>query len=304
MSSEAGFGDRSLATTGSPGEVKPMQKTVVVTGCSVGVGRSAALLMDRNGWQVFAIVRKQTDADSLESEATGPLKALLADVSNREQVFAAAEKVAARCSDHGLDGLVCNAGVGASGPLEFIPTDELTKPIDTSLYGSIFCAQAFMPLLRKAKGRIVNVTSGSTLISLPLVSTYPAAKYALELLSRQLQAEVKPFGIHVCVVDPGQVKSRMTMSAGEVSAQARAKLPPEAFELYGTMIETMDKIAKHMVGSGKEPEVVAKVYLQALTDPKPKSFYTVGVDAKIMRLIGNWAPQWLMDKIAARIMAS
>jgi NAD(P)-dependent dehydrogenase (short-subunit alcohol dehydrogenase family) len=280
-----------------------MQKTVVVTGCSVGVGRAAARLLDREGWHVFAIVRKQTDADSLESEASGSLKALLADVSNRESVFAAADKVAALCGDHGLDGLICNAGVGGSGPLEFIPLDELTKPIDTCLYGSIYCAQAFLPLLRKATGRIINVTSGSTLINIPLVSTYPAAKYALELLSRQLQAEVKPFGIHVCVVDPGQVKSRMTMSAGEVSAQARAKLPPAAFALYGTMIDAVDRMARGMVGSGKEPEVVAQVYLRALTDPKPKAFYTVGVDAKIMRLIDTWAPTSLIDKIAARIMA-
>ncbi len=235
---------------------------------------------------------------------TGPLKALLADVGNREQIFAVAEEVAALCGEHGLDGLVCNAGVGASGPLEFIPMDELTKPIDVCLYGSIFCAQAFMPLLRQAKGRIINVSSGSNLINLPLMSTYPAAKYALELLSRQLQVEVKPFGIQVCVIDPGMVKSRMTLSAGEASAQANAKLPPEAFELYGNMIETMDKLARGMVGSGKEPEDVAKVYLKALTDPKPKTLYTVGADGKIMRLLGKWAPPWVLDKIAARIMAN
>lgn len=280
-----------------------MQKTVVITGCSVGVGRAAALLLDREGWHVFAIVRKQADADSLESEARGSLTALLADVSNREKVFAAAEQVAARCGEHGLDGLICNAGVGGSGPLEFIPMDELTKPIDTCLYGSIFCAQAFLPLLRKAKGRIINVTSGSTLINLPLVSTYPAAKYALELISRQLQAEVRPFGVQVCLVDPGQVRSRMTMSAGEVSAEARAKLPPVAFALYGAMIDKIDKMAGKMVGSGKEPEVVARVYVRALTDPKPRALYTVGADAKIMRLIAKWAPGWVLNRMAARIMA-
>jgi NAD(P)-dependent dehydrogenase (short-subunit alcohol dehydrogenase family) len=279
-------------------------RTVVITGCSVGVGRAAALLLAREGWQVFAIVREQADADSLEGAGGGSVKALLADVRKRDEVFAAAQSVAAACGAHGLDGLICNAGVGGSGPLEFIPMDELTKPIDTCLYGSIFCAQAFLPLLRKAKGRIVNVTSGSTLINLPLVSTYPAAKYALELISRQLQAEVSPFGIHVCLIDPGQVKSRMTLSAGEVGAEATAKLPPQAFALYGTMIAKLDKMARHMVGSGKEPEVVAKVYLRALTDPKPKPLYTVGTDAKIMRLIGKWAPAWVLDAMAARIMAT
>ncbi|MFN8627676.1 MAG: SDR family NAD(P)-dependent oxidoreductase [Candidatus Binatia bacterium] len=279
-------------------------KTVVITGCSVGIGRAAALLLDREGWQVFAIVRKQADAANLEAQATGPLRALLADVGKRDEVFAAAATVAVACAEYGLDGLICNAGVGGSGPLEFLPMDELTKPIDTCLYGSVFCAQAFLPLLRKAKGRIVNVTSGATLINLPLVSTYPAAKYALELLSRQLQAEVRPFGIQVCLIDPGQVKSRMTLSAGEASAAANAQLPPQAFELYGPMIAKMDTMARHMVGSGKEPEVVAKVYLRALTDPKPRWLYTVGADARIMRLVGKWAPRRVLDAMAARIMAT
>jgi NAD(P)-dependent dehydrogenase (short-subunit alcohol dehydrogenase family) len=154
-------------------------KTVVVTGASVGVGRATALLLDREGWQVFAIVRKQTDAHDLEAAARGPLTGVLADVTDRQQVFAAAAIIGERCGEHGLDGLICNAGAGGAGPLEFAPMDELTKPIETSLYGSIFCAQAFLPLLRTARGRIINVTSGSNLLSMPLASTYPAASTRL-----------------------------------------------------------------------------------------------------------------------------
>jgi NAD(P)-dependent dehydrogenase (short-subunit alcohol dehydrogenase family) len=172
-------------------------KTAVITGCSAGVGRAAALLLDRSGWQVFAVVRKQSDAESLDAETHGPLKTFLADVTDRDGVFAAAAQISEHCGEHGLDGLVCNAGVGGAGPLEFAPMDELTKPVDTNRYGSIFCAQAFLPLLRAAKGRIINVTSGSTLLNMPLVSTYPAAKYALELLTRQLRAEVAHFSVRV-----------------------------------------------------------------------------------------------------------
>jgi NAD(P)-dependent dehydrogenase (short-subunit alcohol dehydrogenase family) len=277
-------------------------KTVVITGCSVGVGRAAALLMDREGWQVFAIVRRQVDADELEAAGRGPLKAFLADVTDRAQVFAAAAQIAEHCREGGLDGLVCNAGVGGAGPLEFAPTDELTKPVDTNFYGSIFCTQAFLPLLRTARGRIINVTSGSTLLNMPLVSTYPAAKYALELLTRQLRAEVGHFGVRVILLDPGHVKSRMTLSAEEQNAMARAKLEPDAIDLYGDLLARLDRTVVTMVGSGKEPEVVAKAYLKALTDPKPKRFYTVGIDAKALRVIGRFSPQWLLDAMAARIM--
>ncbi|MFJ1749784.1 SDR family NAD(P)-dependent oxidoreductase [Streptomyces sp. NPDC088116] len=277
-------------------------KTVVITGCSAGVGRATALLLDRVGWQVFAIVRRQKDAYDLESAAIGPLKAVLADVTDREQLFAAAAAISKECGEHGLDGLICNAGAGGAGPLEFAPVDELTKPIDSSLYGSIFSAQAFLPLLRKAKGRIINVTSGSNLLNMPLASTYPAAKYALELISRQLQAEVRQFGVSVIVVDPGRVKSRMTMSAKEQNDQARAKLPPEAIELYGDMLGKLDRLVGSVVGSGKDPEIVAQAYLTALTDRKPKAFYNVGTDTKVLRVIGRWAPRWVLDTMTTRIL--
>lgn len=277
-------------------------KTVVITGCSAGVGRAAALLFERSGWQVFAIVRRQFDADDLKAASRGALRTFLADVTDRDQVFAVAAQIGEHCGGDGLDGLVCNAGVGGAGPLEFAPMDELTKPIDTNFYGSIFCAQAFLPLLRKAKGRIINVTSGSTLLNMPLVSTYPAAKYALELLSRQLQAEVQQFGVRVILLDPGHVKSRMTLSAEEQNTVARAKLAPEAIALYGDMLARLDRIVVNMVGSGKEPEVVAQAYFKALTDRKPKRFYTVGIDAKVLRIIGFFSPQWLLDKLAERIM--
>ena len=91
-------------------------KTVVITGCSVGVGRATALLLDRAGWRVFAIVRKQADADDLEAATRGPLKGVLADVTDRQEVFAAAAVINQQCREHGLDGLICNAGAGGAGP--------------------------------------------------------------------------------------------------------------------------------------------------------------------------------------------
>jgi NAD(P)-dependent dehydrogenase (short-subunit alcohol dehydrogenase family) len=279
-----------------------VKKTVVITGCSAGVGRAAALLFDRAGWQVFAVVRKKSDAASLIAEAQGPLTAFLADVGNRDQVLSVAAQVAELCPN-GLNGLICNAGVGGAGPLEFAPLDELAKAIDTNIYGGIFCAQGFLPLLRKAHGRIINITSGSTLLPFPGVSTYPASKYALELLSRQLRAEVKQFGVDVIVVDPGRVKSRMTQTAEAQNKTFRAKLAPEAFELYGDLLDKLDKMSTAMIGSGKDPEEVARIYLKALSDPQPKEFYSVGRDTKVLRLIGRWSPQWLLAKMVDRILS-
>lgn len=279
-------------------------KALVITGCSTGVGREAALLLARSGWKVFAVVRKRADADALLAASAGCLEPVIADVTRREDVFAAAKVVADALAGRGLDGLICNAGVGGGGPLEFADPREITAPVETNLYGSLFCAQAFLPLLRTAKGRIVNVTSGSTLFTMPLVSTYPAAKYALELLTRQLRCEVAQFGVKVILVDPGQVKTRMTQEADQQSRAVRAGLPAEAIDLYADMIDGLEKAAAGLKGSGKPPAQVAQAYLRALTDAKPKDFYAVGIDAKAMRVLSRFAPQRVMDAIAARAMSS
>ena len=277
-------------------------QSVVITGCSVGAGRAAAIKMAQAGWRVFAAVRSPEDASRLEEQASGALRAVLCDVRDREQVFAMARVVTETVGEAGLDGLVCNAGVGASGPIEFLDRDEMAIPIEVNLYGSIHCAQAFLPLLRRARGRIINVTSGSVLFTLPMMSTYPASKLGLELLSRQLQAEVAPFGIHVCVVDPGHIKTRMTQTAAEASTAARAKLPSEANALYGDQLDRMAELSREMEGSGKEPEEVAETYFRALTERKPRAFYMVGSDARALRRAARWLPSWARMKLAERIM--
>ena len=146
------------------------------------------------------------------------------------------------------------------------------------------------------------MTSGSVLFTMPMMSTYPASKIGLELLSRQLQAEVESFGIHVAVLDPGHIKSRMTQTAAEASSAARAKLPAEANELYGEMLDRMAELSREMEGSGKEPAEVAEIYFRALTESNPKAFYMAGSDARWLRRASKWLPQWVRMIIARRIM--
>lgn len=279
-------------------------KNVVITGCSAGVGNAAVHLFCDQGWQVFAIVRKQEDADKLIAQSRGRIHTFLADITDRETLFSTADTIDNLCGEQGLHGLICNAGCGGAGPLECLPVEELMMPININLYGTIYSNQAFLPLLRKARGRIINLTSGSTCLALPNLSTYPAAKAALEVYSVQLQAEVAHFGICVTVVDPGHVKTRMTQTAPEVSRENLEKLPPEAITLYGDIIRTQQRIVDSMIGSGKDPIDVAEVYFEILSCKKPKSFYSVGFDGKLMRFLKNWAPQWLKGKIADRIQTA
>ena len=131
-----------MATENEPDVATENEKmrSVVITGCSVGAGRAAAIKMARAGWRVFAAVRSPEDASILEEEASGALRAVLCDVRDRDEVFAMAKIVTESVDEAGLDGLVCNAGVGASGPIEFLDRDEMAIPIEVNLYGSIHCA--------------------------------------------------------------------------------------------------------------------------------------------------------------------
>src|SRR5260370_21437518 len=108
---------------------------------------------------------------------------------------------------------------------------------------------------------------------MPGAATSPAGEYAVELLSRELRAEVRQFGVSVIVVDPGRVKSRMTLSAEETNAEARAKLPPEAIELYGDLLSKLDRLVTSAGGSGKAPGLVAQAHLKPPADSKPKPYY-------------------------------
>src|SRR5512147_474388 len=130
---------------------------VVITGTSTGIGRACAFHLDRLGFRVFAGVRTSRDAESLQRESASRITPLLLDVTDGASVSAAADGVARAIGDGGLSGLVNNAGIVVSGPLEFLPSSEIGRQFDVNVVGQITVIQAFLPLLRKARGRIVNM---------------------------------------------------------------------------------------------------------------------------------------------------
>jgi NAD(P)-dependent dehydrogenase (short-subunit alcohol dehydrogenase family) len=131
---------------------------VVVTGASSGIGRACALKLANSGFHVFAEVRKEEDAQELMEASTGPLTPLSIDVTDADLV-PAASVVEEAVGEDGLAGLVNNAGVGAAWPLEFVPPEEFRRQFEVNVFGHLAVTQAFLPLIRAATGRIVNVGS-------------------------------------------------------------------------------------------------------------------------------------------------
>ena len=271
--------------------------TVVVTGASTGIGEAAAHHLSERGFDVHGAVRKDEDAERLGSRGIRPLRL---DVTDSASIASAAEEL----GDAPLAGLVNNAGIAVSAPIEFVPIEELRRQLDVNLIGQVAVTQAFLPALRRGRGRIVNVSSIGGRIALPLAGPYAASKFALEAISDSLRREVAQFGIEVSVVEPGGVKTPIWQKGTATAEQIAASLPPEAGELYGPMVDVLRReTARIAEEDGMEPEQVARVIGHALTARRPKTRYLVGRDAKMRWAVAKRVPDRIFDRLIARAFA-
>jgi NAD(P)-dependent dehydrogenase (short-subunit alcohol dehydrogenase family) len=275
---------------------------VVVTGASSGIGEASVLYLEQLGFQVFAGVRNEADAERLRSESTGNLTPISIDVTDQDSIRAAASQVTDAVGEDGLAGLVNNAGVAISGPLEFIPIDELRRQLEINLIGQVAVTQAFLALLRKRRGRIVNVSSIGGRIALPFAGPYAASKFGIEAISDSLRRELRPWGIEVSVIEPGSVATRIWEKGTAKARELSEDLPAEGRELYGGAIALMQKAAADTAARGIPPEEVAKDVAHALTSGKPKTRYLVGRDAKMRARVAKFAPDRVFDRMVARAL--
>jgi NAD(P)-dependent dehydrogenase (short-subunit alcohol dehydrogenase family) len=273
---------------------------VVITGTSTGIGSACALHLDRLGFRVFAGVRTSQDAESLQRASTRRITPLLLDVTDGASVSAAANEVAGAIGDAGIFGLVNNAGIVVSGPLEFLPVSEIRKQFEVNVMGQISVIQAFLPLLRKARGRIVNMGSISGRMALPFLGPYSASKFALEAITDSLRLELLPWGVVVSIIEPGAVKTPIWEKSREAAGKRARNFPPEAFELYGPSLAAFRAETEKAAGAGVEPDVVVRAVEHALTAKKPKTRYLVGRNVRLQVFLRNVLPDRVFDRFVSR----
>jgi NAD(P)-dependent dehydrogenase (short-subunit alcohol dehydrogenase family) len=274
-------------------------RTVVVTGAGSGIGEACALHLDRIGFRVFAGVRKEVDGEALCRRASDRLTPVLLDVTDTAAIALAAETVASAVGGRGLSGLVNNAGIAAAGPLEFLPIPELRRQFEVNVIGQVAVTQAFLPLLRQQRGRIVNMGSVSGRTALPFTGAYCASKFALEALTDALRMEVRPWGILVSVVEPGVVATPMWEASRVTGDEVQRNLPQHATDLYGRAITNMRKYAAKMASDGIPADEVAKVVAHALTSKRPRTRYLVGWNARLRAAL-RFVPDGMRDRIIVR----
>ncbi|MGB2851912.1 MAG: SDR family oxidoreductase [Solirubrobacterales bacterium] len=275
------------------------RRTALVTGASTGIGRATALELARCGFAVLAGVRKPEDGEALQTSATGEMEPVIIDVTDAASIEAAAAKVSEQAGG-GLAGLVNNAGIAYTGPLEFVALDDLRHQLEVNLIGQLAVTQAMLPELRAASGRIVNVTSIGGLVATPFFGPYVASKFALEAVSDCLRIELRPWGIETIAIEPGSATTEIWDSGQSIADETRARMGDEAERLYGAALDQTQRISAQTGARGIPPEEVARVIHKALTVRRPRARYTVGRDAVGMKFASRLLPDKLWDRIVAR----
>jgi NAD(P)-dependent dehydrogenase (short-subunit alcohol dehydrogenase family) len=273
--------------------------TVLITGASTGIGRATALRLAASGWTVLAGVRKAADGEALSTAGGERVLALELDVTDRAQIERAAERVSEIAPD-GLDALVNNAGIGFGGPLELIPAEDLRSQFEVNVIGPVTLTQALLPALRRARGRIVFVSSVGGRVAMAFTAPYAASKHAIEAIGDALRVELRSSNVQVALIEPGSVttpiwdKSRAQGDGLSVPAELTAQ--------YGHVPAAMNKVLHDTERRGISPEQVAETIEQALTARRMKARYLIGRDAKAMLLAKRVLPDHVFDRVARRAL--
>jgi NAD(P)-dependent dehydrogenase (short-subunit alcohol dehydrogenase family) len=274
-------------------------RAVLVTGASTGIGRASALRLDAAGWRVFAGVRREEDARALREAGSERLTPVELDVTDPDQIAAAAELVAA--SGEGLHGLVNNAGVAVPSPLETIPIEDFRRQVEVNLTGQVAVTQALLAEIRRARGRVVFISSIGGRIAFPLTGAYHAAKFGVEAVGDVFRQELRPWGIGVSIVEPGSIDTPI-WDRGERTADEIGDRSPQREALYGRAIERYREVVRQTAERGIPPEKVARVVERALSSSRPRTRYLVGIDAKVQARVRPLVPTPLWDRIVSRVM--
>lgn len=273
------------------------EKYVLITGASSGIGESSALMLAGMGFKVFAGVRKDEDVQRLGANAN--IIPVFIDVNDHSSVDRSYSFIAEKVGDDGLWGLVNNAGIAVPGALEFLPIDRLRFQMETNFIGQVKVTQTFLPLIRKARGRIVNISSIAGLISFPFNGAYNASKYAVEAFTDCLRRELAPWRIHVCAIQPGVILTNIWQRALDSSKDLKDNMSKEEEEYYlpyySAKLEKMwHKIGKQAISA----DYVAKAVQKALKEKHPRARYLVGNDAMLVNLLRH-LPHGFVDKLMA-----
>jgi len=274
----------------------PREQTILITGCSTGIGRATAMRLAAAGHRVYATARSPESIADLEARGC---RTLGLDVTDEASMEAAVAEIGEEAG--GVDSLVNNAGYSQSGAIETLDMDALRRQFETNVFGLVRMTQLVLPGMRaKGGGRVVNISSMGANFTFPGGGAYHATKYAVEAISDALRYEVEGFGIDVVVIQPGAIRSDF-----DKAAIASLEHAGDAGDVYGEFNASVGRATREAYEKGPlkllggEPDDVAKVIEKALTAKRPRTRYHVTPSATLLIGQSHLMPDRLWDRFNA-----
>jgi NAD(P)-dependent dehydrogenase (short-subunit alcohol dehydrogenase family) len=273
-----------------------LPRSILVTGASTGIGKAAVLALLAEGFRVFAGVRDEAAAARLRSDAPAGsadrLETLTLDVTNAAQISATVARLEQALGADGLWGLFNNAGISVNSPVEHLAIDGLRRQLEVNVVGQVAVTQAVIPLLRRARGRIVTTGSVQGFIAAPGLAPYAMSKHAMEAFSDALRRELRPWGIEVSLLEPGAIATEI-WGKGQADADAMlGEASPQMRADYAPLIAALRKAAAASARLASPPEVVTRAVVHAFTASRPKTRYLVGRHSGIQKWISRLPDRW------------
>lgn len=271
-------------------------KTILITGCSSGIGRATALLLRDRGWRVLATARKSDDLSALQQDG---FEAVALDLADAVSTTRAAEDVLQRTGGQ-LGALVNNAGFGQPGAVEDLTREDLERQFQVNVFGMQQLTNALLPvMLSQGQGRIVNVSSVLGRIVNPLVGAYCASKFAMEALSDTLRIELQGTGVWVSLIEPGPIVSAFRQNAVERVADRVGNRESRFCNGYRHEVERRRTDPTPTRRFTLPPEAVGQKILHALTSRHPRRRYRVTLPAYLGEIAARWLPACCIDRLLA-----
>lgn len=278
-------------------------QTAFITGAATGIGKSLVQKLDREGWQCFAGYNRQPP-DALLATCSERTRAVRCNVADASSVSSAIAEIEAVLGDGALDLLVNNAAVvgGAGGGIENVDIDRFKALFEVNFWGPIRVTQAALPLIRRsARGRIVNVGSASQYLTIPMGSSYPVTKSALQRVTQALRAEMKPFSIQVTCLEPGGVQTEMLNITEEQEAELWDSFPERLLPLYKTHFKFPGDAIEASFAVWSPDKFAERVYRDIIRAKSLKPNYVIGPGVWLLPVIKRTLPDRAHERIFERM---
>jgi short-subunit dehydrogenase len=273
-----------------------MGKThVIVTGASSGIGFAITEGLAGVADKIWAGARNTSSLQQLQNKYSAVIHPIALDVTKSEDIDSLVKQLEKEEIQTLI--LVNNAGIAVGGPLEVIPVEQWKSLFDVNVFGLVAMTKALLPLLRKHKGRVINVGSIAGRIATPYMAPYAASKFAVRGLTDSLRREMLPFGVPVILIEPGPIKTEIWQKSKNISLEFLKTLNPAQKEVYqGKMTRALKEVEKTERDAISVTAVVSSV-LHAIQSENPKSYYLVGKNIQVAAFLARFFPSRWLDRL-------